>query len=246
MNFLLFFALISQDSTPYIPPQEYKIHIAQPIRESNLGQKSLDDLERHMPENHIYRDNNKITWAHETTHGLNQHLTNKFAPNARCYYIYENRYVIVPKPNMSLLNLYGRIPDFVRRDTAVLLHYFQNNTWDNSEYILEEWVAYVNGCYARQDLKIESDDSEITFALMFNVYALYLSLYEDNQEVLAFIRFNSERLRYITYQNRNIGDLSQAYYFWQKVKYHDDYAKFREDIMKKHGEDWVKYRLGIR
>ncbi len=47
-----------------------------PIREVNsqgLG-RVLADIESHMPAGHIYRDSDKITWGHETSHGIASNL----------------------------------------------------------------------------------------------------------------------------------------------------------------------------
>jgi hypothetical protein len=40
--------------------------------------KVLGDIESHMPAGHIYRDNDKITWGHETTHGIHSRLRQKY------------------------------------------------------------------------------------------------------------------------------------------------------------------------
>ena len=43
----------------------------------------LDDLESRMPAQHPYRDRDRITWAHETTHGLNSYIRNRLTNYAR-------------------------------------------------------------------------------------------------------------------------------------------------------------------
>ena len=38
--------------------------------------KVIQDLERRMPAQHPYRHSDHITWAHETTHGLQANIRN--------------------------------------------------------------------------------------------------------------------------------------------------------------------------
>jgi len=65
--------LISQFS----PIPQYELPVLQdlrPIRTVDYGHHIINDIEQHMPPQHIYRDNDKITWAHETTHGLDAEI----------------------------------------------------------------------------------------------------------------------------------------------------------------------------
>ena len=42
-----------------------------PMRQVNIEPKELADIESRMPAGHIDRDSDLVTWAHETTHGIN-------------------------------------------------------------------------------------------------------------------------------------------------------------------------------
>lgn len=69
------------EEKPKIEDKEPNFKDYKPIRNSNnieLG-SVLNDIESHMPEKHIYRDNDKITWGHETTHGINSNLRLEFS-----------------------------------------------------------------------------------------------------------------------------------------------------------------------
>ncbi|GAG85123.1 unnamed protein product, partial [marine sediment metagenome] len=51
----------------------------EPLRNvPNLG-KVLSDIESHMPKGHIYSDPDRITWGHETTHGIHGRLRQKYS-----------------------------------------------------------------------------------------------------------------------------------------------------------------------
>jgi len=50
----------------------------QPIRSPDPRlEPTLGDIESHMPAGHPYRDSRHVTWAHETTHGLNARIRNQ-------------------------------------------------------------------------------------------------------------------------------------------------------------------------
>jgi hypothetical protein len=52
-----------------------KVRDIQNIQILSLGEV-LQDIELHMPAGHGYRDSHKVTWAHETTHGINANIRN--------------------------------------------------------------------------------------------------------------------------------------------------------------------------
>ena len=66
----------------------------------------LYDIESHLPTSYgsTYRDNDRVTWGHETTHGINSHLRNYFnktGKKANGFYVLNGQGVIIPEPNMS-------------------------------------------------------------------------------------------------------------------------------------------------
>src|SRR5690606_38202965 len=75
------FQHLQDESQPQIPiTVEPKFENYPAVRqpESSLG-KVLSDIECHMPAGHIYRDSDKITWGHETSHGLASNIRQKFS-----------------------------------------------------------------------------------------------------------------------------------------------------------------------
>jgi len=225
--------LISQFS----PIPQYELPVLQdlrPIRTVDYGHHIINDIEQHMPPQHIYRDNDKITWAHETTHGLDAEIRNRYQYENNCYYVLKNKYVILPRCKLSLVEIRNVIPDFVMRDTQHVNFYFDNHTWNNAQYILEEWTAYINGAYMYNEIKPRDGESEVVFALMFNVYCMYISLNEPNKEINNFIKYQTLRTRSAFLNSRS----HDAEIFWKKVSTGIDYQGLRDKIEKEWGKTW--------
>lgn len=142
-----------------------------PIREVNCQNygKTLCDIESHMPEYHNYRDRDKVTWAHETTHGLHSRLRNKHGVKSALYTLNNNAFLFKNQPRTTLqkiseLTIYkGGVYD---------LYLIQQQAYWNNEplYVLDEWVSYINGTYTGLDLDLNRGES-LEYALEFNFYA---------------------------------------------------------------------------
>lgn len=61
------------------------------VNNSNWG-TVLNDIDSHMPSGHIYRDKDKVTHAHETTHGINSNIRNNaYRQQNKLYILSYNR-----------------------------------------------------------------------------------------------------------------------------------------------------------
>jgi hypothetical protein len=60
---------------PKVEPQWTDLQPVRPV--TGLG-TVLSDIDSHMPAGHQYKDSDKITWAHETTHGLASRIRQLF------------------------------------------------------------------------------------------------------------------------------------------------------------------------
>lgn len=232
--------ILSLAQTPVVEYQKPQFYELKPIRQVEYNYKVLNELESHMPTNHDYRSDNVVTWAHETTHGLNSHIALRFRTyERRCYYVFNNRYVILPPCKLSLQGIKYKIPPEILQDTRHLNFYFDNNTWDNAEYVLEEWNAYIAGSMMVNESN--GNDHEILNMLIFNMYALHLALYEDNPEILAFIKYNTVRTRSIFLEsNSAVGGE-----FWNRVLTSPMYTNLRSNIKAKFGEEFCYSYMGI-
>ena len=142
-----------------------------PIREvdcSNYG-KTLCDIESHMPRSHVYRDQDKVTWAHETTHGLNSLLRNKHNAESALYMLNNNAFLFKDQPRTTL----QKISELTTYRGGVYNLYLiqQQSYWNNQPlYVLDEYVSYINGTYTGLDLNLNRGES-LEYALEFNFYA---------------------------------------------------------------------------
>ena len=72
-----------------------------PVRNSGYS-GLLGELEDRMPPGRaaIYRDRDRVTWAHEMTHGLNSEIRNRHAGTGKCnaFYCFGGRAMLLPEP----------------------------------------------------------------------------------------------------------------------------------------------------
>jgi len=129
-----------------------------PVREVDIG-GVLGDIEAHMPANHIYRDKDKVTWAHETTHGLNSRIRNEHGKSGdNGFYALHSYGIIIKEPPFTITQLARRIPSEWRAPATYNLYLVQSRRyWDNQPlYMLDEWIAYTNGTLTGMDYNLES------------------------------------------------------------------------------------------
>lgn len=169
---------------------------------SNLG-KILSDIDSHMPMGHIYRDANKVTWAHETTHGINSNIRNSVRDGRRVngFYGLEDRAAIIEEPKTTIRRVAARVPHELQGPSFDLYLRQQTGDWNDTPlYLFDEWTAYTNGSECGRELNAEGWYYELLQAHNFNVYCMYLAMevkascpdYDDKQ-FKAYIMWNVER-----------------------------------------------------
>ena len=113
--------------------------------------KYLADIEGHMDYSQAhgtsYRDNDKDTWAHETTHGINSVLRNmpQYGQDWGVLYLLNDDAVALKQPPTTISAVARRIPP-EQRGMAYNLYLLQSqSSWNNRPlYLFDEWVAYTN------------------------------------------------------------------------------------------------------
>lgn len=163
------------------------------VKESRSVQHSnpvIRDLESRMPQRHQYRSKDLINWAHETTHGLNSKIRGSLGPELRAFYVLKGRCWICSDCDFKMGRVGAIVPRLVRGN---VYHYLKAPDWqDRPSYLLDEWVAYLNGTEA--GLLGQKDDwrpESLEFAFEVGMYCCYLG--SLNQEYLDFIRMQFER-----------------------------------------------------
>jgi len=156
--------------------------IEEPIRECkcpNYGE-TLKDIESHMPSSHGYRERDKVTWSHETTHGLHAKLRNKHNVDSALYMLKNNSFLFKDHPKTTL----QRVSELTAYKGGVYNLYLidQQSYWNNEPlYVLDEWVSYINGTFTGIDLNLKRGES-LEYALEFNFYAqaLIMAVEQDD------------------------------------------------------------------
>ena len=120
----------------------------------NLG-TVLADIESHMPVGHIYRENDRVTWGHETTHGLNSRIRQMFGGNIGAFYCLRSRAAVFPNPHVTISQVAPYVPRSLRGWITYSPYMVGRsaNEWNSTPlYICDEWSAYINGSATGLDL----------------------------------------------------------------------------------------------
>lgn len=203
--------------TPEIHPEFHIYPQLRDVENPTLG-KVLRDIESHMPFGHPYTSRNKITWAHETTHGINSAIRNGY-PNpagVNGFYCLENRACVLYEPKTTIRVIADQIPEVLRGPSYQLYLVQQAREWNNRPlYLFDEWVAYTNGAATGRELNYQGWYYELLQVHNFNVYCIYMAMtvktvcpdYDDAQMKL-FMKWNIERTFALTnvdmFENRKI------------------------------------------
>lgn len=172
------------------------------VTNASLG-KVLQDIDSHMPAGHQYSDSNKVTWAHETTHGINANIRNKNKDSTTVngFYCLNDRACVIYEPKTTIRKIAPTVPNALRGPSYQLYLVQQTSGWnDRPLYLFDEWIAYTNGSETGRELNHSGWYYELLQAHNFNVYCIYLAMtvkkecpdYDDAQ-MKAFMMWNIER-----------------------------------------------------
>jgi len=259
---ILLCATVAKSQISPLPAQEPDWTKELPVREvTGLG-RALSDIDGHMPAGHIYRDSDKITWGHETTHGIHSRLRQKHGRGAfitttgkkkyfksnsgiNCLYVLENRAAIIKEPNTTMDVVAENVPRSLRGGVFKLYLIQQRRYWNDTPlYIFDEWVAYGNGAAVKHDLNIEGRVGAIRYALEFNVYAMTLAMTAktDDPQFKRFLMWNLERTMELYKKN---GPTEHQKEYLRKMRTSPDGEELRNYIRGHCGPEWTQKYLGF-
>lgn len=153
--------------------------------EAGLG-AVLNDIEAHLPANYgrQYRDADRVTHGHETSHGIHAHLRNHHnntGQRANAFYLLEDKAALVVEPPIRKAQVAPFIPARLR-GSRYATYVTGQAAWDDRPlYLWDEWCAYVNGSAVAIDLfragqwSFGSRDA-VAGTLEFTVYALAVGM----------------------------------------------------------------------
>jgi hypothetical protein len=120
---------------------------AAPLRAAPAGVSAfLADVESHLPPEMgmRYRDRDRITWCHETTHGIHAALRNRYRLPA--FYPGGGKCALIEAPAITLGEVAAAVPERFRGTRYNTYLVSQRRDWDREPlYVWDEWVAYNNG-----------------------------------------------------------------------------------------------------
>jgi len=165
--------------------------------------KIIDDLEQHSVAKHPMR--NKVdpgNWAHELTHFINSKLRE---PGDNCFYFLEGRYVRLPEPKITILQV-ARFVDDAHRGTSYDIYFRQSRSWVNQPlYLMDEASAYANGLAYHVEAGTK-DNNRVEIANEFVVYSKALLAavrkldpeYPKLHELSVLVSWYEKRIKYLT------------------------------------------------
>ena len=164
----------------------------EPIREvGNLG-PVISDIESHLPSGQQYRDDDRITWTHEGTHGINSLLREKYG--CPCFYVLDDGVARIEEPKTTLAKIAESIPVQFRGEVYNLYLVRAQSDWNEQpSYILDKWSAYTNGSFARMKLGIKNRQETVRYMMEFCVYASYLVYASRDENLLKFYKWQYAR-----------------------------------------------------
>ena len=174
----------------------------------------LTDIIRHLPTSYGTQydtPDDRITWAHEVTHGINSHLRNYLnvtGKKANGFYLMKDRFTLVVEPTAVLLaNVGPVVPASLRGSRYQTYLVDQVSGWnDMPTYVFDEWVAYTNGSEVGVELATSGSWTTwrdgVAGTLEFTIYALALGLavetldptyFKGYANFREFLAWNTER-----------------------------------------------------
>ncbi len=231
---------------------------------SNWGQV-LTDIEQHLPASYgtQYRDSDWITWAHETTHGINSDVRNNYnttGKKANGFYVLNNMAVILVEPNMTKSSIAQYVPQSLQGFRFSTYITGQSDWDDMPTYVFDEWVAYTNGTACGVDRvqegmwndgwRDQSGNLEFVAYGMATGWAVQSkdpSYFANYPQFRAFIKWQTERSMKLYQQAQAMPEFqaSDVAQYYQKMQTASDAESWRQFVRSGFGADWAKTVMGF-
>ncbi|MHC4264355.1 MAG: hypothetical protein ACYSUK_00260 [Planctomycetota bacterium] len=181
-----------------------------PLRDYNRTDICAD-VDAHMPIGHQYRNDDKITWTHETTHAINSIIRGLCGEtgNVNAFYVGKDRCIVLKEPkNFKLSTIAEMIPQKYRGHMYQLYLVDQQRWWNNEPlYVLDEWTSYCNGTqYAIEHnygLDRRAGDIQNTQIMTYFASVLWKAIEKYDPDYVDMERFKI----FVTWQNKRVDKL---------------------------------------
>jgi hypothetical protein len=198
----------------------------------------LKDVESHLPAGHGYSDPDRITTVHESTHGINSLLRQRYGCPA--FYVLNNRAVLMKEPTttLSYASVANMVPPSLRGE-VYHLYLKQMQRWWNFQptYVFDELTAYSNGAEARKQLGIKDRQETVRYAVEFIVYSscVPMASHSTDTQMKEFLKWQIERV--IALSGRGA--------YLDKLRTSSDAKELRDWMRNYYGATWTKKVLGL-
>src|SRR5437899_1584001 len=216
----------------------------------------LTDIARHLPSEYgdHYYSNDRITHAHETTHGIDSHISNQVHRGrnpAYGFYVGNNRAVLLDGPRLKLSQVAEVIPESLRGSRYQLYCIDQQKYFeDHPLYLFDEWVAYTNGAHAgvelteKNQLDMPRNDALIG-PMEFSIYALGLAAaiqkhdpdyLRDNKQFRGFLAHELRRSIAIYRRGMKLDHFRWERRLERNLMKQDDSQEIRQVVQRLYGD----------
>lgn len=225
-----------------------------------------------LPENSIYNtiinyskekpfgdQYGRNTNAHETVHGINSYLRNKYfkelKQDVNGFYAGEGFGIILKNPKLTLRQVKNYIPNCVRGYRFNLYFEKQLVYWDDTPtYPIDEWSAYVAGAECSVDdfnngiIYSEKCDS-VSGTLEFSIYCVCLAkcikevdrkYWDENPQFKATIKFYLIKSERVFFQGKDIFPSKKQDILLNSLRNDEDAQDIRDFLMEEFDGIFVK------
>ncbi len=208
-----------------------------------------------------YRD--KVTIAHETTHGINAYIRRLAQTSKKLngFYVLENRAVLIEEPNITKNQIAPFVPASLR-SRRYNTYIAGMPDWDDTPlYVWDEWVAYTNGGEAavnqvRQGLWNDGWRDAVAGQMEFCVFAIATAMavkkndpgyFYANLQFRSFLAWNLERSMSTVRAGRAMKEFryedQDAYY--ENLRLSADAEDLRSFTRELFGGEWACSVMGF-
>ena len=197
-----------------------------------------------------YEDYDSVTTVHETTHGINSAIRNKYGGtgNVNAFYLLNGEYVVLKEPGIKLSDVRDYVPENMKGNSFYNLYLVsQAKDWNNEPlYVLDELTAYTNGGIA--SLEMNKRESMNIPEAMVSSMALGNAIKNRDrnywnsvrgEEFKEFLAFSLERSMDV--HIRQTGNRGQALKTFESLTD----SRTRQFARDTFGESWAQEYLGV-
>lgn len=219
------------------------------VRSPNLSLgKILADVDSHLPAGHPYSDEDRITFCHESVHGVNNAIRNKYGWKYNAFYVLNNKAILVLEPPTTIQKVANIIPKSWQGKVWQTYLVNQLGDWnDQPLYLGDEWTAYINGTLCGHELGIggsryaSSMESSCEF-IGYLIGLAYIIKKEcptyDDKQFRAWFMYNAERIMNL-YKNEASERL-------ELLRNSSDSMELRKFAYDYFGSKWCQTVLGMK